>query len=196
MLSNQIKRIREQKGYSQERLAELSGLSLRTIQRVENGETQPHGDTLHRLTDALGVSMDDIIEWKKKEDKTYLTVVNFSALTFILFPLLGILLPLILWITKKDKIQKLNRIGKDLLNFQITWTIAFFACIAWSIFYLNDKINNVSTISPSLVTDTYSTLYIIVIALLSFNFLMIILNGILINKGGKVWYYPRINFIR
>lgn len=196
MLSNQIKRIREQKGYSQERLAELSGLSLRTVQRVENGETQPRGDTLNRLTDALGVSMDKIMEWKKEEDKTYLSVVNFSALTFILFPLMGIILPLILWITKKDKIQRLNRVGKDLLNFQITWTIVFFGCLAWSIFYLNDKLNNVSSISPSMVTDTYSTFYIVVGVLFIFNLVMIIFNSILISRGKEVWYYPRINFIR
>jgi transcriptional regulator with XRE-family HTH domain len=79
MLADQLKTIRKHKGYSQQRLAEKSGLSLRTVQRVENGETQPRGDTLIRLTDALDVNPNEIMEWKKKEDKTYLSILNLSA---------------------------------------------------------------------------------------------------------------------
>ena len=39
LLGLRIKELRKQKGMSQEFLAEESGLSLRTIQRIENGET-------------------------------------------------------------------------------------------------------------------------------------------------------------
>lgn len=38
-LAQKIKSLRNRKGFSQEELAEKTGLSLRTIQRIENGET-------------------------------------------------------------------------------------------------------------------------------------------------------------
>ena len=42
-LSKRLKELRNQRGLSQELLAEDSGLSLRTIQRIENSETKPTG---------------------------------------------------------------------------------------------------------------------------------------------------------
>jgi transcriptional regulator with XRE-family HTH domain len=45
-----VKDLRTKQGLSQEELAEKTGLSLRTIQRIENGESIPRGDTLKRLS--------------------------------------------------------------------------------------------------------------------------------------------------
>ena len=45
-LSKKIKELRTRKGLSQEELSEEAGLSLRTIQRIENGETEPRSDSL------------------------------------------------------------------------------------------------------------------------------------------------------
>ncbi|WP_321308966.1 helix-turn-helix transcriptional regulator [Marinifilum fragile] len=53
IISSNIKDIRINKKLSQEDLSEKSGLSLRTVQRLENGESVPRGDTLRRLADAL-----------------------------------------------------------------------------------------------------------------------------------------------
>ncbi|PLL91167.1 DNA-binding protein, partial [Klebsiella michiganensis] len=36
--SNQVKQLRLQRAWSQEQLAELAGVSVRTIQRIENGD--------------------------------------------------------------------------------------------------------------------------------------------------------------
>jgi len=47
-ISQRVKELRCRKGMSQELLAEESGLSLRTIQRIENYESEPRGDTLKR----------------------------------------------------------------------------------------------------------------------------------------------------
>ena len=49
-LAIRLKELRNRKGMSQEALAEESGLSLRTIQRIENGDTNPTGDSLKRLS--------------------------------------------------------------------------------------------------------------------------------------------------
>ena len=61
-LSKKIKELRTRKGLSQEELSEESGLSLRTIQRIENGETEPRGDSLKKLATSLGASPDELID--------------------------------------------------------------------------------------------------------------------------------------
>lgn len=70
-LAQRVKELRNRKGISQEILAEASGLSLRTIQRIENNETAPRGDTLKRLAIALDTTPDDIVDWKIQEDKSF-----------------------------------------------------------------------------------------------------------------------------
>ena len=125
-LAQRIKVLRNRKGLSQEELAEKTGLSLRTIQRIENGETEPRGDSLKRLAAAFDVSPDEIADWTIQEDKGFLAELNLSALSFIVFPLLGILVPLIIWISKKDKIKNGNEIAKEVLNFEITWAMIVF----------------------------------------------------------------------
>jgi transcriptional regulator with XRE-family HTH domain len=51
----EIRRQREELGLTQQRLAELSGLSLRTIVRLERGENKRGGttDTLGRILEVL-----------------------------------------------------------------------------------------------------------------------------------------------
>ncbi|MGH9585625.1 MAG: helix-turn-helix domain-containing protein, partial [Acidobacteriaceae bacterium] len=55
-----IVEFRSRRRWSQERLAEKSGLSSRTIQRIERGEST-HRTTIARLASALGVALDDCI---------------------------------------------------------------------------------------------------------------------------------------
>lgn len=61
MFPEKIKNTRTSRGFSQEKLAEKAGVSLRTVQRVENGKTDPQGDTLIRLAEALDVCPDDLL---------------------------------------------------------------------------------------------------------------------------------------
>jgi transcriptional regulator with XRE-family HTH domain len=71
-LSEQLKKMRIDKGFSQEELSEVSNLSLRTIQRLENGESSPREDTIHLLTKALDVPRDyftEIYQTQKNTDE-------------------------------------------------------------------------------------------------------------------------------
>ncbi len=53
-----IKEIREEKGYSQEKLSELSGVSRNLIARLETGElTSTSTNTLFKLAQALNVKV-------------------------------------------------------------------------------------------------------------------------------------------
>ena len=79
-LQKRVKDLRIKQGLSQEELADKTGLSLRTIQRIENGESVPRSDTLKRIAIALKVSPDEVIEWREQEDKNILIIMNLSQL--------------------------------------------------------------------------------------------------------------------
>ena len=51
-LNQTIKRLRKDKKITQEQLAELTGVSLKTVQRWENGERSPRIDEVNRLAEA------------------------------------------------------------------------------------------------------------------------------------------------
>ena len=175
-LAKRVKNLRNQKGLSQEELAEKSGLSLRTIQRIEHGETEPRGDTLRRLSVTFNVSPEDIVDWTIQDDNGFLISLNLSALSFVVFPLLGILVPLIVWISKKDKIRDVNDLAKKLLNFQITWVMVFFSGYLAIIASTYIRINNAGNISPSLVTPGVFLNIIFTVAMYAYNIIIIVVN--------------------
>ena len=186
-LAIRLKALRTQKRMSQEVLAEASGLSLRTIQRIENGATNPTGDSLKRLSNALNINPDDLLDWAIKEDKRYLIFLNLSALTFLFFPMLGILIPFILWTSKKGKIKNINKLGRNLINFEITWTLLlFFIPFLW---FLLSKIGLVAHL-------TLSTIFIIIGVMYFINFMAIVLNTFRISNDKDAIYNPNIIFLR
>ena len=186
-LSARVKELRKQNGRSQEALANDSGLSLRTIQRIENGETNPTGDTLKRLSNALNVNPDELIDWSIKEDKRYLIFLNLSTLTFLFFPMLGILVPFILWTSRKGKIKNINKLGRDLINFEITWTILLF--FIPSLLFILSKIGLLESLTLRIILTVIGILYFI-------NLIFILLNTLRISNEKNAMYNPKIKFLR
>jgi len=195
-LANKIKDLRNRKGFSQENLSEESKLSLRTIQRIEKGESIPRGDTLIKISQALGVTPDDLLEWAEIEDKGYLTLLNLSALTIFIQPFLGIIIPLVMWILKRDKIKLVDDTGKKIISFQITWTLVLFIVlmIASKGSYL--PLNFIAIYSfPILITD-FSIFSLLIILLYLYNLVFIIMNVRISQKGMINRYYPSIRILR
>lgn len=60
-----LKYLREQKGLSQEKLAELTDLSKSTISMYENGNREPKFETLEVLADFFNVDMNTLLDKKK-----------------------------------------------------------------------------------------------------------------------------------
>lgn len=59
-IAKKIVESRKSKGLSQEELAELSKVNLRTIQRIENNENEPRGKTLILVCDALDLNVEEL----------------------------------------------------------------------------------------------------------------------------------------
>lgn len=62
MIGDQIKRLRKIKKITQEDLGKLVGLSGVAIMRYEKGQREPNLETIQKIADALGVSINDLIE--------------------------------------------------------------------------------------------------------------------------------------
>ena len=61
-LANNIKKLREAKGLSQEKLARLADVANNTLIKMESGENQnPTLNSLKKVAKAFGVSVDDLI---------------------------------------------------------------------------------------------------------------------------------------
>lgn len=60
-LAKNLKNLRAARGMSQEYLADESRVSLRTIQRIENNESEPTGETIKRIAIALDVELSELV---------------------------------------------------------------------------------------------------------------------------------------
>ena len=54
-MSNKVKEFREEKLISRSELAQMSSLSISTINRIEQGKAQPSLTTMRKILNALGV---------------------------------------------------------------------------------------------------------------------------------------------
>jgi transcriptional regulator with XRE-family HTH domain len=62
-IGKNIRKLRKQKGLSQDRLSKLADISYNTVIKLESGNiTNPSIDTLQKLARALSVGVDDLLK--------------------------------------------------------------------------------------------------------------------------------------
>ncbi len=62
-IGKNIKKLRKRQGISQDRLSKLADLSLNTVVTVESGTNEnPTIDTLTKIANALGVTINDLVQ--------------------------------------------------------------------------------------------------------------------------------------
>ncbi len=106
---------------TQEELCEKSGISVRTIQRIEAG-APPKGYTLKALAKGLGVSEAELVdnaETVVSIDMKWTKLINLSSLPFIFFPPLNVAVPLLLMFAKKQ----FTPLTRELVTIQILWSL-------------------------------------------------------------------------
>ncbi|QQT25178.1 helix-turn-helix domain-containing protein [Sphingobacterium spiritivorum] len=132
---------RADKGLTQQKLAELSGLTTRTIQRIERGDVIPQGYTLQRIAEALGINIEELNaeirqnDYNKQYTREIASLFHFLPLTGLIFPFGNILFPLFLWIFYKQKSSQYDFHGRISLNFQLTVTIFMLFAIILLVLY-------------------------------------------------------------
>jgi uncharacterized Tic20 family protein len=110
-LGLKIAELRQKKGLTQEKLAEYCEVSTRTIQRIENGEVEPRSFTRNSLGNILEF---DFGRENTDNENLWLALLHISSAVCFVF------IPLLLWSWKKDQSYKIDRQGREVLNFQIT----------------------------------------------------------------------------
>src|SRR5690606_37580886 len=89
-LAQSIKESRIKKRYTQRDLAEISGISLRSIQRIENAEVLPRSHTLRVLADHLDFSLEpqpssrDIVRGQLNNAQKIILSFSVAMLLFLL----------------------------------------------------------------------------------------------------------------
>jgi len=119
-LGLKITELRQQKGLTQEKLAEYCEVSARTIQRIESGEVEPRSFTRNSLSNILDF---DFGKENTDNQSFWLALLHMSSVFCFVF------IPLLLWSWKKDQSYKIDRQGRDVLNFQITIMLVLFAFV-------------------------------------------------------------------
>lgn len=117
---SQLTKYRKKQNLTQDELADKTGLSVRTIQRIEAG-SKPKGHSLNVLIQALNVSKEQLTEEENKPSFNYKLIkfINLSSLPFVIIPLANIAVPLLIMYTKKE----VNSVTKQIVSVQILWTI-------------------------------------------------------------------------
>jgi len=123
-LGLKVVELRQQKGLTQEQLAERCEVSTRTIQRIESGEVDPRAYTLHCLGETLEF---DFGEQNTGNENFWLAILHLSSIFCVL------VIPLLLWSWKKNQSYKIDQQGRHVLNFQITMTLSLFAALFFMI---------------------------------------------------------------
>ena len=66
-MKTELKSLRDKRGASQIKMANLFNVSLRTYQRYESGERRPGIDTARRIAEALGQTVDEVFPAKQQQ---------------------------------------------------------------------------------------------------------------------------------
>lgn len=180
---SRLKQIRELQNLTQEELSEKSGISVRTIQRVEAG-TIPKGHTLRILAKTLDIQEDTLLQVEREAkaeennaitetilsiDYSKIKLINISSIFFVVLPPLNILVPLLLAYIFK---QKDTIFVKQIISIQILWTILAPIVFMSGIFL---KLGN-----------TFALILMIVIVLS--NIFIILRNTAEIDRNNRMYY--------
>ncbi|TRZ42460.1 helix-turn-helix domain-containing protein [Robertkochia solimangrovi] len=93
LIVNKIIELRKKQGLTQEELAEKSNVNLRTIQRMENNQNEPRGNTLKLICKALEIDITELAENNimDKRKNTGARIIEWLFLLILNFILMGII---------------------------------------------------------------------------------------------------------
>jgi len=77
-----VRKLRLDKGWSQEQLAEISGLSVRTVQRIERGQ-KPSLETLKSLAAAFEIEVTDLTMETTMSNQAKMTAEEEQAIVYV-----------------------------------------------------------------------------------------------------------------
>ncbi len=111
-----------------------------------------------------------------KQDKSLLVITHLSQLLDLITGFGGFIVPLILWLTQRERVMAMDKNGKSIMNFQISMFIYAIICI------------------PLILLFGLGVLGLIIIAILCFVYPII--NAIRVNNGEEPFYPLSMQIIK
>lgn len=178
-LSENIVKARKVKGITQDELAQASNINVRTIQRIEAGETQPRAFTLKSISQVLEVSLLELTSQPVvvttlanfqssseigSKSKEQILIVVLSCFTFLVLPQIHFIVPIL--ILKKMKFVESSSLAfsKRLIRIQVYWVLLLdFMLILILGFNLLSTVlfNRFLTIHPGLIAALMYTINLV-----------------------------------
>lgn len=140
---SKLKIAREKANLTQEELAAQSGVSVRTIQRIEAG-TEPKGYSLKALAKTLQIESSELLNkidpvstnevpQPQPVNIGLMKLINLASLPVAFLPPLNIILPLLVMFLKKE----FGTMAKQLITIQILWAVGSFVIFMLAAFVRN-----------------------------------------------------------
>lgn len=172
-VGKRVLKYRTAAGFSQADLAERTMLSLRTIQRIEHDKNTPRGYTIKVIATALEVTPDMLSGAAPIDSQAVLKrleSINLSVLLFLIIPFGNLIFPILFW-NRYAHHELIDRAGREIINFQITWSLITYFLLA------------VSPFVQRLIGTSFSILFTVLIAAFAINIAIVLRTASRIRSG-------------
>ncbi|RZS93820.1 helix-turn-helix domain-containing protein [Aquimarina brevivitae] len=162
---------RKKLNYTQDELSDKSGVSVRTIQRIEAG-AELKGHTLKVIAQALNVNPSELKDATAVEPSynyPLIKVINLASLVFFI-PLANIVVPLVIMHAKKEK----NEITKQIVSIQILWILAIVI-----VFFMVQTLQNAFSLHKQLTLS-------VLLGCILINIIIVLRNAFEIDKNKQL----------
>jgi transcriptional regulator with XRE-family HTH domain len=184
-LNQKIALARNQKGLTQEELATMSNVTVRTIQRIESGNSVPRSFTLKLIASALDIPFEELYvtenvavpqlapaassTYHEEDTIHFLRLLCLSCFSYLLIPYVHFLIPVYLLKQRQKQNLKALRFAHKVIRSQVYWVVltnvVFLLLLAYNF------------ISATYFNKQYMASYLVAF------FVMYFLNGVFIAKS-------------
>jgi len=130
---------RKRAGLTQEQLADLTNITVRTIQRIESGKSIPRTFTIRTIASALETTYEELTNEPQNEgflnaakiesssnlddEKHFLKMLCLSCFSYLVIPLVHFLIPVYILKNSGNSNSKTIAFGRSAIRQQIYWII-------------------------------------------------------------------------
>jgi len=115
------------------------------------------------------------------KERQWAVILHVSAFAGFFIPFGNIIAPLVIWLIKKQEMPCLDQVGKDVLNFQISWAI-------WSVLIV--VIGGLVIMLGSCIVGPFALLLVPIFFIFSIAWLVFIIQGAVKASNGEAYEFP------
>lgn len=140
---------RKKKGLTQEQLADLTNVTVRTIQRIESGESTPRSFTLKAIAAALDSSFEELttapdkreiqtglrLVSNEEDSKHFLKMLCLSCFGYIVLPFVHFLIPRYILKKSTEKNPVVIAFARKVIRVQLYWKFSLWFLMLMTLAY-------------------------------------------------------------